>query len=119
MNKADIDIEIDQGAEFTPVFTWLRADEDNVNLDLYIGRFEIRSARKGGILIHRCTSEDNTLFTNSAGEIIPIIEDHETLQFDFDWAYYDLWIRQQDDDGRGKIVAGGSVKLNRSSIELP
>lgn len=113
-----INIEIDQGGLFNPIFTWRKPDGDPIDISGYTATMQIRESRdKNSDLIWSGTSGDGDInLFGLSGQFRPIITADETGEFSFAWAYYDLKLIPIGDSPYGKLVMGGNVKLNKTVI---
>lgn len=113
-----LNIEIDQGGLWNPIFTWRTPDGDPIDLSNYEGVIQIRESRDmESDLIWEGSSEEGGLnLFGSSGQFRPNISADATKDFSFAWAYYDIKLIPNGDTPFGRLVIGGNVKLNKTVI---
>lgn len=111
-----IDIVIEQGAQFSPTYTWTDDNDDPVDLTGYSARMEIRKNKnKRSRKIIRLTDSDGSIVINgSQGEVMPIINASKTDEMSFTWAWYDLELIPPNNSEAVKRLAKGRVELDKS-----
>lgn len=116
MPAAKIDIEIEQGSKWDPIYTWNDDNGNPVDLTGWSGKLELREEKdKSSSLIFRCQTADGTMTINeSGGQVQPLISATETDQFDFEWAWYDIELTPPSGDSNTKRLAQGKARLDKS-----
>lgn len=104
-----LNIVIEQGTTFNPVFTY--SDENNTPIDLtgYDARMQIRSSKTASTTIDDLTVGDGITLGGAAGTITLLISDTDTAAFTFKNAVYDL-----------ELISGSGVvtRLLEGSVTL-
>lgn len=104
-----LNIVIEQGSTFNPIFTY--KDENDVAIDLtgYTARMQIRSSRTAVGFIEELTTGAGITLGGAAGTIALLISDTDTAAYTFKTAVYDLEL----------ISAGGIVtRLLQGTVTL-
>lgn len=111
-----IDITIEQGAQFSPTFTWTDDNGDPVDLTGYTAKMEIRKEKdKTSAKIITLTDSGGGIDINGTeGEVTPIIDASETAELGFLWAWYDLQLTPPDNSEAVKRLVQGRVEFDKS-----
>lgn len=102
-------ITIEQGATFSPVFTWKDENGTLINLIGYTARMQIRENLEDTAFIHEATTENGGItLGDAAGTITLNITATDTAAFTFDTAVYDL-----------ELISGANVtRLLKGDVTL-
>jgi hypothetical protein len=91
MRTSKHDIVINKGSRYHPIFTWLTEDGDPAFTEDWAFLMDIRRSKGSAALITRLSSSAGSIVFNAdAGSIRPDIKSSDTLNFEFEWAWYDL-----------------------------
>lgn len=106
----ELNLVIEQGATFDPVFTWKDQNGLPINLTGFTARMQIRETVDSVAVLHELTTENGGLtLGGSAGTITVQISATDTAAFDFEQAVYDLEV---------EAANGGVTRLLRGFATL-
>lgn len=106
------DLVIEQGSTFERKLYWKDEDGNAIDLTSYSAIMDIRDKKDdANVIITLSTGNNRITLGGAAGTIILTIADADTDDLDFDWAFYDLELKNSSNK-KVRLIQG-RVKLSK------